>query len=73
MQKMADTQDMTQLITQAGIESIKATLQEMSVRRTEAAIDPRIESIGVGPKISFWAIYRTLMYFPLQSELGLLL
>ena len=45
MQKMADTQDMTQLITQAVIESTKATVQEMSVQRAEQPLTQELSQL----------------------------
>ena len=47
---MADMQDMTQAITQAATELIKAAVQVMTGAEDEADIKPTSESVGMGLK-----------------------
>ena len=51
-QKMADTQDMTEAITQAAIEAAKVTVQAVAMARAEVGYVLRSESMGMVPKLS---------------------
>ena len=56
---MADTQNMTQAITQAAIEAIRTAVQVMTLTRVEAGTELRSESISMGPKIGIPTLKQT--------------
>ena len=49
MQKMANSQTMTQAITQAGIEATKAVVQAMAVANPHVGTRPRSKAMTMGP------------------------